>query len=116
MAEVFLARYDGPNGCQKQLVVKRLLPHLAPSPAYAELFLQQAKHAARTDHPNLAQVHRFGEVGDRHYLAMEFVVGLTVPELLTRVGFLDPALACQIALDLLDALHAIHTARDLDGT
>lgn len=75
MAEVFLARADGPMGFQKTLVVKRVLPHFAENPLFTAMFLTEAKLAARLDHPNVVQVFDFGEVDGAYYLAMEFIDG-----------------------------------------
>jgi len=53
MAEVFLAKTAGPRGFEKQLVIKRILPHLAEDPEFVEMFLGEAKLAAQLNHPNL---------------------------------------------------------------
>ena len=115
MAEVFLARRDGPEGFQKQLVVKRLLPHLAGSERFTDMLLREARYAALIDHPNFVHVSSFGVIDGSYYLAMEYVDGLTVNEILARAGSLSPWVCARITIDLLDALHAIHTARYLDG-
>ncbi len=115
MAEVFLARRVGPGGFEKQLVIKRILPHLSKESRFTELFLNEARLAALIEHPNLVHVSAFGQVDDQYYLAMEYVSGLTLADLLTRVRVLDAGSACRIAVDVLDALHAIHIARDHHG-
>lgn len=115
MAEVFLAKRIGPKGFEKQLVIKRILPHLSASDRFTQLFLKEARLAALIDHPNLVHVSSFGEIEGNYYLAMEFVDGVTLAELQAMLGTLTPGVACRIAIDLLDALHAIHTARDTHG-
>jgi eukaryotic-like serine/threonine-protein kinase len=75
MAEVFLARVEGPLGFEKRLVLKRLLPHLAEDPEYLGMFLDEARLVARLEHPNLVQLFDFGEEAGRYYLAMEYVDG-----------------------------------------
>src|SRR5437899_2516737 len=55
MAEVWLANHQGPAGFQKQVVVKRILPHLAEDKAFVEMFLNEARLASQLDHPNIAQ-------------------------------------------------------------
>ncbi|MBI5509603.1 MAG: serine/threonine protein kinase [Deltaproteobacteria bacterium] len=109
MAEVFLAKRLGPGGFEKRLVIKRILPHLCASPEFVDMFLREAKIAASLDHPNLAHVSDFGKVADSYYLAMEYVDGLTIADLLGQVGQLAPGPACRIAADVLEALHVIHT-------
>ena len=115
MAEVFLARKRGPAGFRKDLVIKRILPHLARSPSFVRLFLNEARVAALIDHPNLVHVSAFGEIDGQLYLAMEFVDGFTLQEVSRRLGALTPGVACRIATDVLDALHAVHTASGADG-
>lgn len=115
MAEVFLAKRAGPAGFEKQLVIKRILPHLSQSDRFTALFLEEARWAALIDHPNLVHVSDFGQIEAQYYLAMEHVDGLTVSELLDRLGTLSPGVACRVVVDLLEALSAIHTAKDEQG-
>lgn len=115
MAEVFLAKKLGPRGFEKQLVIKRILPHLAVSERFSELFLNEARLAALIDHPNLVHVSGFGEIEGDYYLAMEFVDGTTIADLLAMFGTLTPGVAARVAIDLCAALAAIHTAVDAEG-
>ena len=114
MAEVFLARREGPAGFRKHLVIKRILPHLARSESFVRMFLHEARVAALIDHPNLAHVSAFGEIAGEYYMAMEYVDGFTLVDLLGRVGTCTPGVAGRIATDVLEALHAIHSARGPD--
>src|SRR5262245_53174017 len=116
MAEVFLAKKLGPKGFEKQLVIKRILPHLSASERFSALFLREARYAALIDHPNLVHVSGFGEIAGDYYLAMEFVDGMTVFDLLSIVGTFTPGVACRIAIDVCAALAAIHTANDEGGS
>lgn len=115
MAEVFLAHRSGPQGFQKQLVIKRLLPSLSESKTHARLFLNEARLSALIDHPNVAHVSDFGEVDGQYYIAMEHVDGLTLLEVLQVAGPLGPGMASRIVIDVLDALQAIHDTKDLSG-
>jgi eukaryotic-like serine/threonine-protein kinase len=84
MAEVFLAKTAGPMGFEKQLVIKRILPHLAEDPQFVQMFLGEAKLAAHLDHPNLVQIFDFGEFEGSYFIAMEYIDGPTVRLLLQR--------------------------------
>jgi serine/threonine protein kinase len=84
MAEVFLAKAAGPMGFEKELVVKRILPHLAEDPQFVEMFLAEAKLAARLNHGNVVQIFDFGEQEDSYFIAMEYVEGLNLKVLLKR--------------------------------
>lgn len=115
MAEVFLAKREGPGGFEKQLVIKRILPHLAASERFTSMFLKEARLAALVDHPNLVHVSSFGEIGGEYYLAMEYVDGFTLADFLQRTGVLSPGVAARIVVDVLEALYAIHTATNDEG-
>jgi hypothetical protein len=84
MAEVFLAKTAGPMGFEKQLVIKRILPHLAEDPQFVQMFLGEAKLAAHLNHPNLVQIFDFGEFEGSYFIAMEYIDGPTVRLLLQR--------------------------------
>ncbi|WP_224245553.1 serine/threonine protein kinase [Hyalangium gracile] len=84
MAEVFLAKAAGPMGFEKELVVKRILPHLAEDPQFVEMFLSEAKLAARLNHGNVVQIFDFGEQEDSYFIAMEYVEGLDLRTLSKR--------------------------------
>ena len=75
MAEIFLARQEGPGGFSRELVIKRILPHYAGEAGFVEMFLDEAKLAARLNHPNIVPIYDFGEVDGSWFLAMELVRG-----------------------------------------
>jgi serine/threonine-protein kinase len=84
MAEVFLAKTDGPMGFEKLLVIKRILPHLAEDPQFVEMFLGEAKLAAQLNHPNLVQIFDFGRAEGSYFIAMEYIDGENLRLLLAR--------------------------------
>jgi len=86
MAEVWLAQADGPRGFSKQLVVKRILPHLAEDQTFVDMFLSEARLAAQLNHPNVVQIFDFGEADDTWFIAMEFIDGPSLRTLAKRVG------------------------------
>lgn len=75
MAEIYLARHDGVAGLSRVVVVKRMLPQLAVRPDFVRMFLDEARLAAKLNHPNIVQVFNLGEVDQSYYIAMEFVDG-----------------------------------------
>ena len=75
MAEVFLARVEGPMGFEKTLVLKRILPHLAEDPAFVGMFFTEARVAAQLNHPHIVQIFDFGQADGTYYLAMEHIDG-----------------------------------------
>jgi serine/threonine protein kinase len=86
MAKVYRVRAAGPGGFEKTLVVKCILPHLAQDPQFVEMFLAEARLAARLNHPNLVQIFDFGEAAGAYFLAMEYIDGPTLRALLRRLA------------------------------
>lgn len=84
MAEVFLAKALGVEGFEKILVIKRLLPKLAFSEKLTTMFIDEAKISVSLNHPNIVQVFDFGKEEGYYYLAMEYVEGISLYELLLR--------------------------------
>jgi serine/threonine protein kinase len=107
MSRVFRARLRGPGGFEKRLVVKQILPELAADPEFIKLFVKEANTLVQLSHPNLVPVFELGVVDDVYFLAMEWVQGATVDELL-RQGPLPAALVAQIGSQIADALHYAH--------
>ena len=118
MGEVLLARQSGPGGFARAVVVKRLLPHLAKDPAFVQMFLNEARVVSRLSHPNVAQIYELGEADDTLFIAMEFVHGrslLQVMRALSERGRLvSSALVARIAIEALQGLHHAHSLR-LEG-
>jgi serine/threonine-protein kinase len=119
MAELFLAVQEGPDGFEKEVVIKCVLPYLARDPSFSAMFLDEARLAARLSHPNIVQVTDFGQEGGTHYLCMERLVGLDLSAILRlykgrRQAFPAPAAALIISA-VCDALHYAHTLEDAQG-
>lgn len=119
MGEVFLARLTGAGGFEKLFVVKRVLPRLAANAEFRDLFLDEARIAARLNHPGIAQIFELGDVDGQWFIAMEYVPGKD----LRRIGAAARAkgrwypvgLACRIIADAAAALDYAHKARDAHG-
>src|SRR5690606_14587219 len=82
-----------------RVAVKLLYPHLAADPSFRERFEREAHVAALLRSPYTVHILGFGVVGDWYYIAMEYVEGQSVNELLKR-GPLQPAEALRIANDV----------------
>ena len=120
MAEVYLARAKGIEGFTKRVVLKRILPQYATNKDFIKMFLDEARLAARLDHPNVVQVYDIGQTVGNYYFTMEYVQGQDVRNILKtehRAGRAVP-LGCSltIARGLCAGLHYAHEMVDLDGT
>src|SRR5262249_12644225 len=116
MAEVFLAKTDGPMGFEKLLVIKRILPHLAEDPQFVEMFLAEAKLAAPLNHPNLVQLFDFGQAEGSYFIAMEYIDGPTLRLMLARARDLRTpislGLGARIVSSAAEGLAYAHDYRD----
>jgi serine/threonine-protein kinase len=72
MAELYLARRRGVQGFEKLVAIKRILPHLAEDPVFVDMFVHEARVAARLSHVNICQVHELEQIDDELLLVMEF--------------------------------------------
>src|SRR3954469_2589641 len=75
MASVHLARMDGPGGFQKWVAIKRIHSHLIEDETFIQMFLDEARVAARISHPNVATVFELGKHEDTYWIAMEYLHG-----------------------------------------
>ncbi|HEY3451649.1 MAG TPA: protein kinase [Myxococcales bacterium] len=116
MAEIFLARQSGPVGFQKVVVIKKVLPQLAADETFQEMFLDEARIAARLDHPGIVQIFDFGETDGSYFIAMEYLAGEDFAALLKaelgRRNTLPPFIAARLLSAVCDALHYAHTFVD----
>lgn len=119
MAEVYLARREGPHGFQKIVAVKRILPQLARDPDFTAMFVDEARVCAHLGHPNIVQVFDFGEHNGELYMAMELVDGTTGARLIRAAAAQEEEIpldvSLHIALSVLRGLEYAHNARDEEG-
>ncbi len=123
MATVYLARSKGPAGFDRAMALKRIHPHLAKKREFVEMFLDEARLSARITHPNVCSVFDFGEVDGTYFMAMEYLVGQPLNQLLRGLNRRPDlatsrrwhALAAKIVADACEGLHAAHELTDERG-
>src|SRR5271157_1685103 len=84
MAEVFLARHTGVEGFEKDVVIKRIRPHLSETESFVNMFLAEAKLAAQLVHPNIVQIYDLGKIDESYFIAMEYVPGRDMSVVVTK--------------------------------
>ena len=84
MAEVFLARPANQAGNGRIQVIKRLLPHVASSTLFLEMFQTEIQVILGFNHPHVVQLHDFGETEHRPYIAMEYLEGKNLKEVIAK--------------------------------
>ncbi|MGW8887697.1 Stk1 family PASTA domain-containing Ser/Thr kinase [Streptomyces sp. NPDC055749] len=92
------------------LALKVMHPALATDASFVERFIREAKSVARLAHPNVVAVFDQGAQGAYVYLAMEYVAGCTLRDVLRERGALQPRAALDIMEPVLAALGAAHRA------
>lgn len=107
MAEVFVAR---DRLLDRPVAVKILFAEYAKDPLFVERFRREAMSAASLNHPNIVGVFDWGQVDSTYYIAMEYVQGRTLADILRKHERLTVLQACDIALDIAAALGEAHKA------
>ncbi len=117
MAEVYLALSRGHNGFNKLVVLKLLRRHLAEDEDFLEMFLAEARLAARLNHANIVQTYEIGLEGSRHCIVMEYLEGRSLADVesATRTHPIAQSLGVRVLADTLAALHHAHELCDVDG-
>jgi serine/threonine protein kinase len=119
MGEVFLAKQRGPSGFEKLLVIKRILSHHLDKRDYLDMFFSEAKLVARLNHNNIIQIQEMGEIDGDYYIAMEYVRGKSlrdiIDELRAEGRMLPLPHVVDLAIKLCEGLGYAHQARDIRG-
>ncbi|HVL52320.1 MAG TPA: Stk1 family PASTA domain-containing Ser/Thr kinase [Actinomycetota bacterium] len=105
MGEVFRAR-DSVLG--RTVAIKMLPFELAIQPGFVERFKAEAQAVARISHPNVVQVHDWGQENDTYYMVMEYIRGKNLRQVLSSAKRLHPRQAAQVTGQVLGALAAAH--------
>ena len=106
MAEVLLAR-DTALG--RRVALKLLAPQLAADPVFVERFRREATAIASLNHPNVIVIYDHGVADGQPFIAMEYVPGRTLKEVITAGAPLSAEAAVRYASQVLDGLAAAHS-------
>lgn len=121
MAEIFLARRA--SGAELSfddvVVVKRILPHLADDEHFVTMFRDEANLASQLVHDNICRVHKLGHAGEVWFIVMEYLHGVALSRMLSRLSkqrqFLDVRAVAGLITQACAGLHHAHDARGPDG-
>ena len=119
MAELYLARATGPEGFNKVIALKRILPQLADQSDFVTMFLDEARLAATLEHQHIAQIHDFGRDGGTYYYTMEYLRGCDLRTVIGRLqsdhAAIDLSATLAIGIAAATGLHYAHEHRDFSG-
>jgi len=120
MAEIYLARQTGLEGFEKLVVLKRILPNLATQERFVDMFLDEARIAARFNHSNIVQIYDLGQQDNAFYIAMEYINGQDIKSIVRRCAKRKKRIPIEhvvkIFSGILGGLHYAHSQKGLDGT
>jgi serine/threonine-protein kinase len=105
MADVFLAE-DEQLG--RKVALKLLYQRFAEDPGFVERFRREAQAAAGLQHPNVVSVYDRGAYDGTYYIAMEYLPGRSLKQLIRQEAPLDPIRAIDLTLQILKAARFAH--------
>jgi serine/threonine-protein kinase len=105
MAEVHLA-HD--ILLDRDVALKILFPEHAVDPNFVERFRREAQAVAGLNHPNIVSVYDWGQTGNTYFMAMEYVEGRTLADLIRRHGKIEARNAAGAAMSIAEALAYAH--------
>jgi len=120
MGEVYLGVQQGPEGFSKTIVVKRMVRHLTKRADFIRMFIDEARLAARLEHPNIVKTYEFGEHEGQYYTVMEFLAGEDLRKMLHKLQQpphrrLALSLAVHLVAQICNGLHFAHELTDHEG-
>ena len=107
MADVFLAR---DLLLDRLVAIKVLFPEFATDPNFVERFRREAQAAANLTHPNIVAVYDWGQYANTYFMAMEYVQGRTLADILRANGHVNSVQAAEIANEVAAALGNAHAS------
>ena len=105
MAEIFQAR---DILLDRSVAIKVLFAEFAVDPAFVERFRREAQSAAGLNHPNIVGVYDWGRVNNTYYIAMEFVDGRTLADIIRQSNTFTPVQVCDVISEVALALDSAH--------
>ncbi len=114
MANLYLARFTGVDGFEKQVAIKQIHRYLLDQVEFIQMFIDEARIASRIAHPNVVQVLELGEADGVHFMAMEYVEGENLTAILRR-GALPERICVRVVASAAAGLHAAHELKNKGG-
>jgi eukaryotic-like serine/threonine-protein kinase len=120
MATLFLSRIRGPQNFEKLIAIKKIHDHLSKEEEFVDMFLDEARISAMIHHPNVVQIFDLGSIDDVYFIAMEYVHGQDLSQILRGVirsknQTFTWTHAVRLVADACSGLHAAHELKDQEG-
>jgi len=119
MAEIYKAKKKGVKGFKKIIALKKILSGYGEDDKFIEMFVDEARIASELSHPNIVQIYDFEKTDDTYLIAMEYVQGKDLRNILKKTNgsntIISEALTLFIVNKILEALSYAHSAKDDSG-
>jgi len=119
MAEIYRAKALGEVGFEKEVAIKRILPHMADDREFIDMFIDEAKTVAQLNHSNICQIFEFGQEQGSYFIALELVEGKDFKQILSKHRKLNRPLPLPVTLFIIcktcEALEYAHTCQNTQG-
>jgi len=122
MAEIYIAKLQGEEGFEKSVVIKRILPQWSTDSQFTAMLIDEAKIVVQLEHPNIVQVYELGRDKGTYFIAMEYVAGPDLRNLLKSIKGTSPVgrpfpieVSLFIITELLAGLDYAHAKTDAAG-
>jgi serine/threonine protein kinase len=115
MGVTYLAAYEGSEGFEKQVVVKRLHPNLTHDPMMVDALISEARLAVMLDHPHIVSIYDLLHEENEYSLVMEYIDGCPLSFWMQNVEKLEPEIILCVVMQLLLALDYAHKRTDANG-
>ncbi len=120
MGEIYLAYTEGPGGFRKDVVIKRIMPHLAQEEEFVTRFIDEANIVVSLTHGNIVPVFDMGHVEGEYFIAMEYIAGRDLRDIVKRSALegktVPPGIAVYLIAETCKGLAYAHKKADSDGT
>jgi serine/threonine protein kinase len=119
MARVHRAEVVGAAGFRKTVALKRMRTVTSENPDFVTSFIHEGHLIGKLKHPNIAQAYELGKIEGTYYIAMEYVAGPNLGQVLSQsrrcAGAIPLPIILEILIQLCDALEHAHDLRDESG-
>ncbi len=119
MAEIFRAKTSGAARFEKIIAIKRIHPNMSDDKDFIKMFIDEAKISGQLNHPNIAGIYELGRIEGHHFIAMEFIWGKDLLQILSKFkkqrAYMNPFQAAYIISKICEGLDYAHKKKDATG-
>ncbi|MGM0595531.1 MAG: protein kinase domain-containing protein [Myxococcota bacterium] len=119
MAEIFRAKVSGAAQFEKVMAIKRIHPNMSDDKEFINMFIDEAKIVGQLNQQNIAQIFELGRIEGHHFIAMEYIWGKDLLQILTKFkkakAFMNAYQAAFVTKNICAALDYAHKKKNSEG-